>query len=64
MTSCRKAVEQGKLVKASGTVFDPVKNKPLANAKLYLFGAHTTFYGIYYTDGPLDSTVSDNSGKF
>lgn len=64
LTSCRKDVPLGTRVTASGIVFDSVKNKVLANAKLYLFGAHRTFYGIYYSDGPLDSTVSDNNGKF
>lgn len=64
ITACRKAVEVGKNISASGIVFDAVKNKPLPNAKLYLYGAHQTFYGIYYSQGPLDSTISDNLGKF
>ncbi len=64
LTSCRKPVPLGTVLSASGLVFDSVKNKPLPNAKLYLFGAHSTFYGIYYDDGPIDSTVSDNTGKF
>lgn len=64
LSSCRKEVPLGTRVTASGIVFDSVKNKVLANAKLYLFGAHQTFYGIYYSQGPLDSTVSDNNGKF
>jgi len=64
LTSCRKEVPLGTSILASGIVFDSVKNKVLANAKLYLFGAHSTFYGIYYSQGPLDSTVSDSDGKF
>ena len=64
LTACRKAIEAGKSLSASGIVFDAIKNKTLPNAKLYLFGAHQTFYGIYYDDGPLDSTVSDSQGKF
>ena len=64
LTSCRKEVPLGTKVTATGIVLDSVKNKVLANAKLYLFGAHQTFYGIGYSEGPLDSTVSDNNGKF
>ena len=64
LTSCRKEVPIGTKVTATGIVLDSVKNKVLANAKLYLFGAHQTFYGIGYSEGPLDSTVSDNNGKF
>ncbi len=64
LASCRKEVPIGTRVTAAGIVFDSVKNKVLVNAKLYLFGAHRTFYGIYYSQGPLDSTVSDNNGKF
>lgn len=64
LTACRKNVEAGATISASGTVFDEVKNKPLPHAKLYLYGAKQTFYGIGYSYGPLDSTVSDNSGKF
>ena len=52
------------MIRATGIVFDNVKNKPLPNAKLYLYGAHQNMYGIYYSEGPLDSTVSDNSGNF
>ena len=62
--SCRKPVEKGKEITVSGLVFDPVKNKPLPNATLYLFGAHATFYGIYYSQGPFDSVITDNAGKF
>ena len=64
LTACRKAVEVGKNVSASGIVFDAVKNKALPNAKLYLYGAGQTFYGVYYSNGPIDSTISDNLGKF
>ena len=64
MTACRKNIPSGTSISASGIVFDAVKNKALPNAKLYLFGAHSTFYGIYYDDGPIDSTISDNNGKF
>jgi hypothetical protein len=64
ITACRKKIEAGKNINVSGIVFDPVKNKPLPNAKLYLYGSKQTFYGTYYTNGPLDSTISDNLGKF
>ena len=64
LASCEKEVPLGTRVTATGIVFDSVKNKVLANAKLYVFGAQRTFYGIYYSEGPLDSTVSDNNGKF
>ena len=64
LASCRKEVPAGTTVSASGIVFDSVKNKVLANAKLYLFGANRTFYGIYYSKGPLYSVISDNNGKF
>ena len=64
LSACRKPVEQGATITASGIVFDSVKNKPLKNAKLYLYGAKQTFYGIGYTDGPIDSTISDVLGKF
>ena len=63
-TSCRKEVPLGTKITASGIVFDSVKNKVLPFAKLYLFGAHQTFTGIYYSEGPLDSTISDINGKF
>jgi hypothetical protein len=62
--SCRKEVEEGTRIRASGYAIDTIKNKRLANVKLYLFGAHQTFYGIYYSDGPLDSTITDAQGKF
>ena len=64
LTSCRKDVPAGTTIYISGVVFDSVKNKTLPNAKLYLFGAHTTFYGIYYTQGPYDSVTTDANGKF
>lgn len=62
--SCYKQVEQGSLIRVSGSVVDPVKNKALPFATLYLYGAKSTFYGIYYTLGPLDSVKSDAQGKF
>jgi len=64
LTSCRKPVVEGTKITAEGIVFDEVKNKPLPNARLYVYGAHQTFYGIGYANGPIDSTVSDASGKF
>lgn len=64
LCSCRKPIVQGKIVKVSGTVIDSVKNKKLANAKVYLLGARSTFYGTYYSAGPYDSTITDNSGNF
>ena len=62
--SCRKEVQQGQIIKANGFVIDSIKNKKLPNVKMYLFGGKQTFYGVYYTIGPLDSTVSDNNGNF
>ena len=63
-TACRKEIPAGKSVTATGIVFDSVKKKVLPNAKIYLYGANQTFYGIYYSNGPLDSTISDNNGRF
>ncbi|KAI9447033.1 hypothetical protein F5148DRAFT_1292497 [Russula earlei] len=54
----------GQIIQASGFVTDSVKNKRLPNVTIYLMGAKQTFYGVYYTLGPLDSTVSDNNGNF
>jgi hypothetical protein len=62
--SCHKDVAAGTLIQANGFVIDSVKNKRLSNATIYLYGAHQTFYGIYYDIGPMDSTVSDNNGNF
>ncbi|MEJ0081504.1 MAG: hypothetical protein WDM78_11310 [Puia sp.] len=62
--SCHKDVAAGTLIQADGFVIDSVKNKRLSNATIYLYGAHQTFYGIYYDIGPIDSTVSDNNGNF
>lgn len=64
IASCRKSVPKGQLIQASGFVIDSVKNKKLPNATIYLYGAHSTFYGITYGDGPLDSTISDANGNF
>jgi hypothetical protein len=64
LTACRKDIPKGKLIQASGFVIDSVKNKKLSNVIVYLYGAHSTFYGVYYDIGPLDSTVSDNNGNF
>lgn len=64
ITACRKKISEGTLIQASGYVIDSVKNKRLPNVKIFLFGAKATFYGIYYTVGPLDSTMSDNNGNF
>lgn len=62
--SCHKEVESGTRIQVSGSVVDSVKNKPLPFATLYLFGAKSTFYGIYYTIGPLDSVKTDAQGNF
>jgi len=64
LTACRKDVPKGQLIQANGFVIDSVKNKKLANVTVYLYGAHANFYGVYYDDGPLDSTISDNNGNF
>ena len=63
-TGCRKDVPTGQLIQASGIVFDSVKNKKLANVIVYLYGAHQSFYGVTYGEGPFDSTMSDNNGNF
>lgn len=62
--SCFKEIESGSLIRVSGSVKDPVKNKTLPLAKLYLYGAKSTFYGISYTQGPLDSVVANAQGNF
>lgn len=64
LIACRKNVPQGQLIQATGFVFDSVKNKKLANVTVYLYGAHSDFFGVFYSDGPFDSTVSDNNGNF
>ena len=64
MIACRKDVPKGQLIQANGFVIDSVKNKRLSNVTVYLYGAHYNFYGIYYDDGPFDSTISDNNGNF
>ena len=64
LSACRKPVPEGQLITANGFVFDSLKNKKLANVTVYLYGAHSTFYGVYYDDGPFDSTKSDNNGNF
>ena len=64
LTACRKDVPKGQLIQANGFVIDSVKNKKLSNVTVYLYGAHSTFYGVYYDVGPLDSTISDKDGNF
>ena len=64
LTACRKDVPKGQPIKADGFVIDSIKNKKLSNVTVYLYGAHSTFYGVYYDVGPLDSTVTDNNGNF
>ena len=64
LTACRKDVPKGQLIQANGFVIDSVKNKKLSHVTVYLYGAHATFYGIYYDEGPFDSTISDNNGYF
>ena len=64
LTACRKDVPKGQLIQANGFVIDSVKNKKLSNVTVYLYGAHSTFYGVYYDVGPFDSTISDNNGNF
>ena len=64
-TACRKKISEGTLIQASGYVIDSVKNKRLPNVKIFLFGGKATFfYGMHYTEGPLDSAMSDNNGNF
>ncbi|WP_298296241.1 hypothetical protein [Hydrotalea sp.] len=64
LPACRKDVPKGQLIQATGFVIDSVKNKKLSDVTVYLYGAHSTFYGVYYDDGPLDSTISDKDGNF
>jgi hypothetical protein len=64
LIACRKDIPKGQLIQANGFVIDSVKNKKLPNVTVYLYGAHSTFYGIFYDVGPLDSTISDNNGNF
>ena len=64
LTACRKDVPKGQAIQATGFVIDSVKNKKLSNVTVYLYGAHSTFYGVYYDDGPLDSAISDKDGNF
>lgn len=64
LTACRKNVSEGTLIRSSGYVIDSVKNKRLPNVKIFLFGGQSSFSGVYYTEGPLDSTISDNNGNF
>ena len=64
LTACRKNVPQGQLIQANGFVIDPVINKKLPDVKVYLYGGHSSFYGVYYDVGPLDSTITDNNGNF
>ena len=63
-SSCEKAIPIGTEISVSGEVRDMVKNKRLPNAKLYVFGANRTLSGTYYSIGPVDSVVSDASGRF
>ncbi len=44
-------------------VIDPVKNKPLENAKVVLYGCNQTFMGVFCTT-PLDSTRTNQKGEF
>jgi hypothetical protein len=62
--ACRKDVPRGTVIRANGFVFDSVKNKRLPGVTVYLVGASQNFYGIYYTNGPYDSAVSDSNGNF
>jgi hypothetical protein len=64
LTACRKDVPKGAVIQAFGFVIDSVKNKRLPNVTIYLYGAHSNFYGVYYDVGPLDSTISDIDGNF
>src|SRR5579864_2808412 len=64
LTACRKDIPKGQLIQANGFVIDSVKNKKLSDVTIYLYGAHATFYGTYYDEGPFDSTISDNNGHF
>jgi hypothetical protein len=62
--SCRKDIPSGTVIEASGFVYDSVKNKKLSGVTVFLVGAGQTLGGIYYTEGPLDSVVSDVNGNF
>src|ERR1700688_1400630 len=64
LVACRKDVPKGAVIQAYGFVIDSVKNKRLSNVTIYLYGAHSNFYGVYYDIGPLDSTISDIDGNF
>jgi hypothetical protein len=63
-TSCRKDIPKGQLIQADGFVIDSVINKKLSNVTVYLYGAHATFYGVFYGGDPLDSAISDSNGNF
>jgi len=64
LTACRKDVAKGQIIQANGFVIDSVKNKRLSDVTIYLYGAHSNFYGVYYDFGPLDSAISDIDGNF
>src|ERR1700733_13307269 len=64
LTSCVKDIPKGQLIQADGFVIDSVINKKLSNVTVYLYGAHATFYGVFYGGEPLDSTISDSNGNF
>lgn len=64
LSSCFKELDPANMISVTGVVRDEVKKKNLPGAKLYLFGANRTPSGIYYSIGPLDSTIADHEGKF
>ncbi len=63
MTACREPIPTDIGTTVRGTVIDSVKNKPLENAKVVLYGCNQTFTGVYCTT-PLDSTRTNQKGEF
>lgn len=61
--ACRESVPPDVQTVVSGMVIDPVKNKPLENAKVVLYGCNQTFMGVFCTT-PLDSTRTNQKGEF
>ncbi len=65
LISCRKNVDKGTSISATGVAFDSSKNKLLSNTKVYLLGGRPTFTynGVTY-DRIIDSTITNNVGHF
>jgi hypothetical protein len=65
LLSCVKDIKKGTLISVSGFLVDTVKNKNLAFAKIYLVGGKVrASNGVIYYYDYVDSTTSDNNGKF